>query len=81
MYEHNAQTQDGCLACHEQHGSAGRNMIKVRDVRELCLSCHSAETLVGVPHGRGNLSTTSAGDCTRCHTALHGSNRDKYFIE
>lgn len=81
LYEHNAQTMDGCVACHEQHGSAARNMLKVRDVRELCLSCHSAEMGVGPPHGRGNLSTTTAGDCTRCHVAIHGSNRDKYFIE
>ncbi len=81
MYEHNAMSTDGCLACHEQHGSSARNMLKVHDVRELCESCHSAEMGVGPPHGRGNLSTTSGGDCTRCHVAVHGSNRDKYFIE
>jgi DmsE family decaheme c-type cytochrome len=81
MFEHNAQNHDGCTACHENHGSAARNMLKVRDVRELCESCHSAEMGVGPPHGRGNLSTTTAGDCTRCHMAIHGSNRDKYFIE
>ena len=81
LYEHAAQSMDGCVACHEQHGSSARNMLKIRDVRALCLSCHSAEMGVGPPHGRGNLSTTTAGDCTRCHVAIHGSNRDKYFIE
>ena len=80
MYEHNAMANDGCMACHENHGSAARNMLKVRDVRELCESCHSADVGIGPAHGRANLNLATEGDCTRCHMEIHGSNRNKYFI-
>jgi DmsE family decaheme c-type cytochrome len=88
IYEHNAQAVDGCLACHENHGSSSRNMLKDRDPRQLCLSCHTREMNgagtalgTGVPHGRGGLSLQTTGDCTRCHSEIHGSNRNEYLIQ
>jgi DmsE family decaheme c-type cytochrome len=78
MFEHLAGALDGCVSCHAPHGSAGRHMLKERDPRALCLSCHSREMGKGVPHGRA--SNTTMGDCTRCHTAVHGSNVDPFLL-
>ena len=81
LYEHNAMDLDGCLACHDNHGSSARNMLKDRDERALCVSCHSKETGIGVPHGRGPGSLQAMGDCTRCHNDIHGSNKNQYFVQ
>ncbi len=88
IYEHNASSIDGCTACHEQHGSSARNMLKNRDPRQLCMSCHTREmnangaTLgTGTPHSRAGLSLQTTGDCTRCHSEIHGSNRNQYLIQ
>jgi DmsE family decaheme c-type cytochrome len=77
-FEHEAGAIDGCTACHTPHGSAGQHMLKERDPRALCTSCHSRDMGKGAPHGRA--STTTMGDCTRCHTAIHGSNLDPYLL-
>ena len=78
MFEHEAGNLDGCTACHAPHGSAGNHMLKMRDARSLCISCHSKEMGKGVPHGRA--STTTMGDCQRCHSAIHGSNVDPFLL-
>jgi DmsE family decaheme c-type cytochrome len=78
MFEHEAGAIDGCTSCHTPHGSAGQHMLKERDPRALCVSCHSRDMGKGVPHGRA--STTTMGDCTRCHTAVHGSNVDPFLL-
>jgi DmsE family decaheme c-type cytochrome len=78
MFEHEAGALDGCTACHTPHGSAGQHMLKERDPRALCLSCHSKDMGKGVPHGRA--SATTMGDCQRCHSAIHGSNIDPYLL-
>jgi len=80
VYEHDGMALDGCIACHDSHGSASRNMLKNRDPRTLCLSCHSNASAIGVPHGRANFSIPTTGDCTRCHAQIHGSNRSEYFF-
>jgi hypothetical protein len=33
---------------------------------------------VNVPHSR--LSFQTRGDCSRCHTAIHGSNFNSFFL-
>lgn len=78
MFEHEAGNLDGCIACHAPHGSAGNHMLKMRDTRSLCVSCHSKEVGKYVPHGRA--STSTMGDCQRCHSAIHGSNVDPYLL-
>jgi DmsE family decaheme c-type cytochrome len=87
MYEHGAMlSESGCITCHENHGGAGRNMLKARDPKTLCMTCHSREAIGmhgvsgiqynnGVPTG----GLTSAGDCTRCHSEIHGSNSSPFF--
>jgi DmsE family decaheme c-type cytochrome len=78
MFGHEVINLEGCTACHSPHGSPAKNMLKERDQRALCLSCHSADMGKGVPHGRA--STTTMGDCTRCHSAVHGSNVDPFLL-
>jgi DmsE family decaheme c-type cytochrome len=87
MFEHGAiMSEGGCITCHENHGGASRNMLKARDPKTLCMSCHSREAIGqhgvsgiqynnGVPTG----GLTSAGDCTRCHAEIHGSNSSPFF--
>lgn len=78
-FQHDAASIDGCMGCHESHGSSGKHLLKFRDSRQLCLSCHSRETGKGVPHGRASMTTM--GDCTKCHTEIHGSNKNPFFTE
>lgn len=78
-YEHDAAEIEGCLSCHQPHGSSGPHLLKARDERTLCISCHSIETGVGVPHSRLGLQAT--GDCTRCHSEIHGSHSSPFFTQ
>jgi DmsE family decaheme c-type cytochrome len=76
-FEHEATNQDGCLACHSSHGSSGPKLLKAKDERTLCVSCHSRGTAAGVPHSR--LSLQASGDCTRCHSEIHGSHSNPFL--
>jgi predicted CXXCH cytochrome family protein len=89
VFEHASVKIEGCVACHNPHGSINRMMLKAGEVRFLCLSCHTAATgssapptvapyAVDVPHGR--LGFQTAGDCTRCHVTIHGSNSNEFFL-
>lgn len=80
IFEHEA-LREGCIVCHNPHGSIADKMLLQRDVN-LCLKCHaqvntaSGEIFIGdIPHAarlrRG--ACWSAG----CHTAVHGSNVDR----
>lgn len=74
VFEHGSVRVEGCVACHTPHGSANRHLLKFQKVAELCFSCHSA-----VPsfHSRFTLDTT----CTQCHSSIHGSNFDPFFLK
>lgn len=78
VYEHAASRVEGCVACHTPHGSVTRMLLKQREERFLCLSCHVSPIGVNVPHSR--LSFQTSGDCTRCHSVIHGSNFDPNFL-
>jgi DmsE family decaheme c-type cytochrome len=76
-FEHGATALEGCLGCHQPHGSSGPKLLKAKDERALCVSCHARGTAAGVPHSRLGLQAT--GDCSRCHSEIHGSNSDPFF--
>jgi predicted CXXCH cytochrome family protein len=88
LFEHAAVRTLGCVACHTPHGSVNNFLVKRREIRLLCLQCHSvihtSPEITGlhgqanVPHGRGGYQ--ASGPCTRCHVAVHGSNFDEYFL-
>ena len=88
VYEHPVVRVEGCAACHTPHGSVNNFLLKRREMRLLCLQCHSVfhtspsvsglNGQANVPHGR--LGFQTSGDCTRCHVAIHGSNFDEYLL-
>ncbi len=76
VFEHEA-LRDGCLACHNPHGSVNAKMLRVRN-HNLCLQCHfqqqtgTGQLLIG---GRDHSAFVSRGTCwsAGCHEAVHGS--------
>lgn len=81
VFEHPASRTEGCTACHSPHGSPNRHMLAQQRVGELCFSCHAA-----VPsfHAGTNLAAPPRfgldTQCTNCHSAIHGSNFDPFFL-
>lgn len=92
VFEHGA-VKEGCVSCHNPHGSVNQKMLVARDVN-LCLSCH----LTAPPtSGPGQISTSSRfntahsgelhnsdaqrGTCwsAGCHEAIHGSNANNHL--
>lgn len=77
VFEHEAM-RDGCVACHQPHGSIHAKLLTERDAN-LCLKCHAqvqaapGEVWIGKVDHR---SLLSLGTCwsAGCHTAVHGSN-------
>lgn len=85
VYEHEA-LREGCTVCHAPHGSINAKMLVERDVN-LCLKCHAQvqDPLVGSGNiyiGKADHTTfLRQGTCwtSGCHTAIHGSNIDRYL--
>jgi DmsE family decaheme c-type cytochrome len=73
VFEHFGLTLEGCQSCHEPHGSANRHLLRYQQVAQLCYQCHAATPASHVQ--------PSYRDCTRCHTAIHGSNSNSFFLE
>ncbi len=86
-FEHGGVLNEkGCVTCHEPHGGGAIHMLKARDPKTLCMSCHAKEAIGmhGVSGMQYNGSVpvsglTSAGDCTRCHAEIHGSNSTPFL--
>jgi len=79
VFEHEA-LREGCIICHNPHGSINPKMLVERD-NNLCLKCHaqradpsiSGQIFIGnEPHS----AKLRLGSCwsAGCHTAVHGSN-------
>jgi predicted CXXCH cytochrome family protein len=76
VYEHEA-SREGCLICHQPHGSVNARMLRERNAT-LCLKCHfqqqttAGQILIG---GRDHVPFLSRGACwsAGCHEAVHGS--------
>lgn len=81
VFEHEPVVTDGCLDCHNPHGSPNPHMLKVANVNQLCLQCHTVSSFSSAPgtpsfHNQG----TQFQACTLCHTQIHGSNFSPYFF-
>ncbi len=87
VYEHGG-TKEGCVSCHNPHGSINQKMLVARD-SNLCLQCH-LET--PITHGNINANAigsqsnahtnrTRQGTCwsAGCHEAVHGSNTNHHL--
>lgn len=74
VFEHGSQRVEGCVACHDPHGSPNRHLLTFQSVADLCYSCH---VLVPGFHTRFTAET----QCTNCHSTIHGSNFDPFFLK
>lgn len=89
VYEHGAM-REGCVACHNPHGSINAKMLVARDAN-LCLRCHLEAPTAG-SSGQINANAirrTAENHSTRmmqgtcwsagCHEQPHGSNASYHF--
>lgn len=84
VFQHGSFAIGDCLTCHEPHGSSNRNRLIRATVAQLCLECHSpinGKTLGSQPPSFHNLSLPRYQNCTTCHVAVHGSNRDPQLMK
>jgi DmsE family decaheme c-type cytochrome len=84
VFQHGAAAIGDCLTCHEPHGSSNRNRLIRNHVAQLCLECHSpigGNTLGSQPPSFHNLMLARYQNCTTCHVAVHGSNRDPQLLK
>jgi len=84
VFAHGANAIGDCTACHEVHGSVNPKQLKRANVWQLCIECHSPitnDTLGSQPPSFHNLSTARYQNCTTCHVAIHGSNRDPQLFK
>jgi DmsE family decaheme c-type cytochrome len=89
VFEHEA-LREGCIACHNVHGSINPKMLTERD-NNLCLKCHAqvvsptlpTGTMIGkMPHANfGASDFLKQGTCysAGCHTAVHGSDVNSHL--
>ena len=74
LHAHEADRADGCIACHEPHGTPSPRLLRFGRVVDLCLSCH-------VPPASHDLAPGSAyASCLACHTEIHGSDADRNLL-
>jgi len=76
VYDHGMML-DGCLSCHETHGSTSRHLLRHESQVNLCYECHAAS----VTPGWHSAPAYASQKCTSCHTAIHGSNTSQLFLE
>jgi len=84
VFQHGAVAIGDCTTCHEAHGSSNPMRLKRATVAQLCIECHSplgTMTLGAQPPAFHNLSDPRYQNCTTCHVAIHGSNRDPQLLK
>ncbi len=74
MFPHEAGRADGCIACHEPHGSTSPRLLRFSRVVDLCLSCHIPPATHDLSPGAGYAS------CLACHTEIHGSDAHRRLL-
>ncbi len=80
VFEHEA-LRDGCITCHQVHGSVNDKMLTQRD-NNLCLKCHTQTNFPSIGKtSHISPSRLPQGACfsAGCHTAMHGSNFDDHL--
>ena len=78
IFEHASSRVEGCTACHEPHGTVNRHLLKFQDQGELCYSCHG---FVPGFHLGDPIRFGKDANCTNCHSTIHGSNFDPFFLK
>jgi DmsE family decaheme c-type cytochrome len=84
VFNHGSVAIGDCTTCHEVHGSTNAKMLKRSTVMQVCIECHSpitSNTLGSQPPSFHNLTSPRYQNCTSCHMAIHGSNRDPQLMK
>jgi len=83
VFEHLAVRVEGCVACHEPHGSSNPRQLKRPRVAMLCLECHAGTPGVHGPEEPSfhRLTDAERQSCMSCHVEIHGSNVSSVFFE
>ena len=84
VFAHGGAELAECTTCHEAHGSSNPKQLVRATVQQVCMECHSptaTATLGSQPPSFHNLSLPRYRNCTTCHTAVHGSNRDPQLLK
>jgi DmsE family decaheme c-type cytochrome len=84
IFPHGANAVGDCTSCHEVHGSSNPKQLKRANVWQICIECHSPisnDTLGSQPPAFHNLMLARYQNCTTCHVAVHGSNRDPHLLK
>jgi len=84
VFSHGGLEVGECTTCHESHGSSNPKQLKRATVKQLCIECHSptaTATLGSQPPSFHNFSLPRYQNCTTCHVAVHGSNRDPQLLK
>jgi DmsE family decaheme c-type cytochrome len=78
VFEHAALDND-CQSCHDPHGSTNRQMTRWAQPF-LCLQCHNGHNGAYQAALRGDQATKKVffGNCTGCHTRIHGTDLPGY---
>jgi DmsE family decaheme c-type cytochrome len=80
-YEHPVVKLEGCTSCHSPHGSQNAHLLNVSSANAMCMQCH---TMASMSAGRGRSAHSQMSKdvaCTSCHTSIHGSNANRYFLK
>ncbi|HZQ21487.1 MAG TPA: DmsE family decaheme c-type cytochrome [Terriglobales bacterium] len=84
VFEHLPVKTEGCVSCHMPHGSTSPRLLKVAQVNQLCLQCHTL-ALSNVPSqppiGPAHNQAQKYQACTMCHAFIHGSNFSEVFFK
>ena len=83
VFEHFPVRTEGCMSCHEPHGSINPKMLIRNQVQFLCLECHSLTpnvTTASQPPSFHDLRSPRYQQCTTCHMKIHGSNVSSTFL-
>lgn len=84
VFAHGAGEAGDCTSCHDAHGSNNPKQLKRATVMQVCIECHSpigTATLGSQPPSFHNLTNPRFQNCTTCHVAVHGSNRDPQLLK
>lgn len=81
-FEHPVMRLEGCMACHEPHGSINSKMLIRNQLSLLCLECHTFAVgiLASQPPSFHDLRSARFRNCTTCHVKIHGSNVDRFLL-
>ncbi|MBI2214783.1 MAG: hypothetical protein HYU52_14145 [Acidobacteria bacterium] len=75
VFEHPPRQVEGCGSCHDVHGSPNPRQLRRHSVALLCAECHG-----DLPRSH-DATSARYRNCTGCHSAIHGSNRDARLFD